>query len=139
MQSITVRRLVRSGNSTPDATKSARVSADFIVDGQSLLSRLVKVDAGHSDFTGCFVHGFTDENLKKYTQLAGAARPDSNDGRDLLYVCPECGDIGCGAYAAKVRINSDVAQWYDFAYENGSSPRGCCPQYPSAARRPGVA
>ena len=119
MQSITVRRLVRSGTSSPDASKIERVSADFVVAGESLLSRLVEVDGGHGDFMGCFVSGFTDENLKKFMQLARAAKPDTDDGRYLLYVCPECGDIGCGAYAAKVRISSNVAEWHDFAYENG--------------------
>lgn len=41
------------------------------------------------------------------------------DGRSLLYVCPECGDIGCGAYAAHVRREAGNYVWLDFVYVNG--------------------
>jgi hypothetical protein len=37
----------------------------------------------------------------------------------LLYICPECGDIGCGAYGVKLRLTDSTAEWFDFAYENG--------------------
>ena len=71
---------------------------------------------------GCFVQGFASENLKKQAQLADGLEPDTEEGRYLLYVCPECGDIGCGAYGAKLRLDEQTAEWYDFAYENGYEP-----------------
>jgi hypothetical protein len=98
------------------------VSVDFVINGASLLGQLVKAHGGHGDFMGCFVHGFGAENTKKKAQLAEALEPDTDEGRHVLYVCPECGDIGCGAYGAKVRLSSTTAEWYDFAYENGREP-----------------
>jgi hypothetical protein len=36
-----------------------------------------------------------------------------------LYVCPECGDLGCGALTAKVGRDGDYIVWSDFAFETG--------------------
>ncbi|MET9266822.1 hypothetical protein [Amycolatopsis sp. NPDC004079] len=36
---------------------------------------------------------------------------DAPDGRVLLYVCPECEDIECGAIAAKVSRRGDLVTW----------------------------
>jgi hypothetical protein len=71
---------------------------------------------------GCFVRGFPTENCAKAASLLGATPPDTEDGRVLLYVCPECGDIGCGAYAVRVERGSGVVRWVDFAYVNGYEP-----------------
>ena len=128
MHSLSFQRLIRAGSrSASDATRAARASADFLVDNESLLSLLAKSDGGHSDFMGCFVEGFGEQNQRKRDQLAGALQFDTEEGRYLLYICPECGDIGCGAYAAKVRINGLAAEWYDFAYENGYEPARALP------------
>lgn len=119
MHSISTRRLEREGVLVPSGTMAARVSVDFVVCGTSLLAELVKADRGHGDFMGCFVQGFAAENQKKKEQLAGALKPDTDEGRYLLYLCPECGDIGCGAYGAKLKLTDSTASLYDFAYENG--------------------
>jgi hypothetical protein len=71
---------------------------------------------------GCFVRGFSTDNERKRAQLASARESDTEDGQYLLYVCPECGDIGCGAYGARIRITGETWEWYDFAYENGYEP-----------------
>jgi len=46
-------------------------------------------------------------------------KPDTDRGGVLLYVCPECGDIGCGAYSVLVKKNDAGYVWESFAYENG--------------------
>jgi len=122
MHSLTYQYLKRDGVSDLSGTKAARVSVDFVVDDVSLLAQLVGAGGGHGDFMGCFVRGFEIENTKKKVQLSEALKPDTNEGRYLLYICPECGDIGCGAYGAKLRLSSTTAEWYDFAYENGREP-----------------
>lgn len=38
----------------------------------------------------------------------------------LLYVCSDCGDIGCGALTAKIHFNEKTVVWSDFAYENAN-------------------
>ncbi len=122
MHSLTLRKLTRTGSASPGATRVARESIDFVIDGNSLLDLLVKADGGHNDFMGCFVSGFAIENHRKAVQLVGDTEPDTEEGRYLLYVCPECGDIGCGAYGAKLKVTEHGAEWFDFAYENGYEP-----------------
>ena len=34
-----------------------------------------------------------------------------------LYVCPECGSLGCGAVSLQVDVLDDVVIWRDFAME----------------------
>ena len=42
-----------------------------------------------------------------------------NAHRVALFVCPECGDLACGAITALVSRNDHSVQWSDFAYDNG--------------------
>jgi hypothetical protein len=35
-----------------------------------------------------------------------------------IYICPECGDIGCGAYCCKIEKINGMYIWKDFSYEN---------------------
>jgi hypothetical protein len=43
--------------------------------------------------------------------------------RVLLYICPECGDIDCGAYGVQVERDCDRYVWSNFAYESWDEPR----------------
>jgi hypothetical protein len=122
MNSFAIRHLKRAGSSEPGATVAARDSIDFVIDDTSLLDLLVNSGGGHGDFMGCFVRGFGTENERKKAQLTGGGEPETEGGRCLLYVCPECGDIGCGAYGARIKITGELIEWYDFAYENGYEP-----------------
>lgn len=74
---------------------------------------------GHSDFMGCFVKGFLEPNSLSHSRLLLRKHAETEGGRVLLYTCPECGDIGCGAYSVYVRQNDDCFTWGSFAYENG--------------------
>lgn len=38
----------------------------------------------------------------------------------LLYVCADCGDLGCGALTAQISFTENTVVWSDFAYENAS-------------------
>jgi hypothetical protein len=42
-----------------------------------------------------------------------------NADRVALFVCPECGDLACGAITALVSRNDHRVQWSDFAYDYG--------------------
>lgn len=116
---LSQRQLFRPGSSSGGCTVAERRSIDFLVDGESLLQRLVKVDDGHADFMGCFVNGYPEQNAKNAEKLIVLAGPDTDTGRVLLYICPECGDIGCGAYTARVTKADQYYTWSEFAYENG--------------------
>lgn len=111
--------LIRLGTSSGTTTSQARQSVDFIVNGVSLLAAIVKADGGHADLMGCIVRGFPEQNVRAVRRLTCVELPDSESGRVLLYICPECGDIGCGAYGAYVERAGGAFIWRDFAYENG--------------------
>lgn len=111
--------LVRPGTTSGSATTAARVSCDFQIDGQSLLRSLISEDGSQGDFMGVLVQGFPECQANVTMQLLLQAEPSSETGRILLYVCPECGDLSCGAYSARVSRDSSTFSWSDFAYENG--------------------
>jgi hypothetical protein len=52
-------------------------------------------------------------------------------GRVPLYVCPRCGDLGCGAIAVRVARDADSYVWTDFAVEDpaSASARTCADGY----------
>lgn len=65
-------------------------------------------------------------------QLLGTSPPELPSGRAPLYICPECGDLGCGAIAVIVISTPDSYVWKDFAIEDGSpgeAPRSCAEGY----------
>ena len=94
-------------------------SCDFTIDGESLLDILVREAGGHKDFLGCFAHGWKNLNEHSLKQLLLNDRPETASGRCLIYVCPECADISCGAYGCKITKINGRYIWSDFAYENG--------------------
>lgn len=111
--------LERPGTDTGATTTQERLSVDFLINGTSLLTSIAKADAGHDDFMGCLVRGFPKQNAQAVDRFTCVASPDSESGRVLLYICPECGDIGCGAYSAFIERGGGTYVWRDFAYEYG--------------------
>jgi hypothetical protein len=108
-------RLHRPATATGGATCTERTSADFLIDGQSLLDLLVENAGGHADFMGCFVTGYAKECERKSSILLDV--PPGSGKRVLLYVCPECGDVACGAYSVLVRRERESYVWESFAYQ----------------------
>lgn len=39
-------------------------------------------------------------------------------GRTPLYICAECGDVGCGAVTAEIEVLEEQVVWRRFGYEN---------------------
>jgi hypothetical protein len=86
---------------------------DFVVDGKSLRDMLEP-----GDLVGCLgwlrpeaEEGFIGSLLLKQPS-------DLGSGRVMLYICPECGDISCGAITARVEKTGEHFVWRDFGYEN---------------------
>ncbi|MGW7255471.1 oxidoreductase [Streptomyces sp. NPDC054834] len=86
---------------------------DFVVDGRPLLLRLSDLDAVSplaSDVPPAIftaqVRGLLLEN--------GAPLPD---GRFVIYGCPECADLACGAVTAVIERDGDDYVWRDFAWQ----------------------
>jgi hypothetical protein len=92
--------------------KHERFTVDFLVNGQSLYELL---SVHRLDLVGRFSQDAQAWNEESANIFLTKQSADLENGRIMLYVCPECGDIGCGA------INSYT--WTEFGYENNYDPQ----------------
>jgi hypothetical protein len=100
-------------------TKADRKYIDFIISDQSL-SQLLRLS--NMDLIGTFGWSEnTEYENKKVDEFLGKQTPELETGRTCFYVCPECGDIGCGAITAKIELTDKNVIWKDFGYENDYS------------------
>jgi len=87
---------------------------DFVVDGVSLGDDLRATPV----LIGCLGwmpnRAYEDHLVE---QLMRDKPSELETGRRMLYVCPECGDVGCGAVTAVVEEEADCYVWKDFGYE----------------------
>lgn len=101
------------------SSKTARHYIDFIVSGQSLgelVNRIVPDQIGVLGWTGD--NAFESRQINEFLGLISPALPT---GRTLFYVCPECGDIGCGAITAQIEFTVQGVVWKDFGFETDYS------------------
>jgi hypothetical protein len=94
-----------------DSQRAAVRFLDFIVDGIHLSSRM-------GDRVTPFGWGSKPLQLEAVDRLLGRCTPDLPSTRVALYVCPECGDLGCGAVGVVVERAGSTVVWRSFAYEN---------------------
>ncbi|MGH9676677.1 MAG: hypothetical protein ACRD36_06205 [Candidatus Acidiferrum sp.] len=89
---------------------------DFVVDGRSL-GELIK--ARKRDIVSFLVADFPEgETARGIRRLLLQESADLPNNRRSLYVCPECGDPGCGAVTIEVIDVVDSFRWQRFGYEN---------------------
>ncbi|MPQ71041.1 MULTISPECIES: hypothetical protein [unclassified Pseudomonas] len=119
LNTLTFQDTIRAGGSSNGCTTIERCFSDFRIDERSLLEILVSADGGHSDFMSGFVSGASQQNRLFGTSLLRCNQPEVEPNRVLIYICPECGDIGCGAYSVLIRKSSTGIVWEAFAYETG--------------------
>jgi hypothetical protein len=111
--------LHRMGSTDP--ARRERHTFDFVVNGVSLFEA---TGASISDMCGClsdprFEPELADRiNGKSVSMLTSEVRIGIGH-RAVLFGCPECGDLACGAITVLVSRNELIVQWSDFAYENG--------------------
>jgi hypothetical protein len=96
---------ILSGAQTP------RRFLDFVIDGQSLYEQM-------GDHISPLGWGSPEESQKAVDRFLRKAEPDFPNGRTSLYVCAECGDLGCGAVSIVIERMGDEIIWRDFGYEN---------------------
>jgi len=100
-------------------TKADRKYIDFIVSGQSLGQLF-----GLPDFDLIGTFGWSDNKEyedKQIDEFLGLVKSELESGRTCFYVCPECGDIGCGAITGIIEVTEKNVIWKDFGYENNYS------------------
>jgi hypothetical protein len=96
---------------------------DFIVDGKSLHSLLYPEEANYpqpqAPPVSCLNAMYQDEELQKaLDSLLLRRRADFPDNRRALYVCPMCGDLGCGVETAVIEEGENTITWRNFGREN---------------------
>lgn len=94
--------------------KAERSFLDFVIDGASLFDLMT--ERGHDCITPL---GWRDDasdastlrrlRLEDPTLLGGQREP--------LFVCAECGDLGCGAVTARISASKGLVEWSAFAWE----------------------
>ena len=92
--------------------RTERRFLDYVVDGTPL-SSVIKADV-ISPFGWCVAA----EQVKAASRLVREASPDLPEERVSLFVCPECGDLDCGAVGITVDRGQGLVIWRDFAFES---------------------
>jgi hypothetical protein len=93
------------------ASKTQRDYYDFVVDGFPL-SRLVQ------DQTSCLWLPPNKWTVEAARRLLLEIPSDFPNNRRALYICAECGDLGCGAVSVVIENDETTFTWRDFAYQN---------------------
>ena len=96
-------------------SQTERRSLDFVVDGISLYSEM---RASHYDFIGLLGWCTYEQDLESVQRLLLEVPTNVGGGRQSLFVCAECGDLGCGSITAAISNLGNRYVWADFAYEN---------------------
>ena len=89
---------------------------DLIVDGKSLFEQFIDAD---SDMAGHF--GFYNDvklNLKVIDEFQLKSKSELKSGQSMIFVCRDCGDIGCGAITAKIDETDNKIIWSNYKWEN---------------------
>lgn len=117
MHTLSFKHATRTGSKeNGHVSKSERKYLDFLISGQSLEALLNTVS---QDMIGTFGWSVSDayEN-SMVNAFLGLEKPELPSGRIPFYVCPECGDIECGAITAEVEVTADSVVWKNFGFEN---------------------
>jgi hypothetical protein len=91
--------------------RTQRDFLDFIVDGRPLSESV-------GDQVSCLGWLAPEENTRAARRLLLEEPADLPNNRRTLYVCAECGDVGCGVVSVVVERDGDKVVWRDFGYEN---------------------
>jgi hypothetical protein len=71
-----------------------------------------------SDVISPFGWVVQEQEAAAIDRLLLRAPADLPEGRVSFYVCPECGDLGCGAVSLTVEAVSGSFIWRDFGFQN---------------------
>ncbi len=88
---------------------------DFIVDGRPLLFRLSDLDAV-SPLASDVPPAIFAAQVRSLLLETDAPLPG---GRYVIYGCPDCEDLACGAVTAVIRRDGEDFVWRDFAWQTG--------------------
>ena len=92
---------------------SQRDYLDFVIDGNSLIDLLKP-----GDNVGCLGWLSPEIEQKIVDELSTKRLSELGNNRYPIYICPECGDLGCGAITVEIEKRGTSFIWKNFGYEN---------------------
>jgi len=95
------------------ASKTRRLYWDLVVGGKPLSSLLPQT----LDLISPLGWGSPDFHRRAQAELLLEGPASFSEGRRALLVCPECGDLGCGAISAIIEKRGQLVVWRDFGYQ----------------------
>jgi hypothetical protein len=93
--------------------RTQRDYLDFVVDGDPLSEKV------GGDLASCLGWFVPEQNAKAIHRLMLKEPADLPNNRYSLYVCPECGDLDCGAVSVAIERAGDKIIWRDFGFQTG--------------------
>lgn len=95
----------------PSGQRSARLYLDFVIDGVPLADRIRRL--GFDMVSPLWVNNATaaPSVLESVERLLGRLPGDAPLGRVSVYVCAECGDLGCGAVTVQLSFTAQCVTW----------------------------
>ena len=113
MNKLTFTKKLRQGYSSQDISKEERDYFDFLIDNIPL-SEILSVGDKITPL------GWSEIKFQKDSvmELLKQKKSELTSGRVPVYICPECGDLGCGAVTVNIIENENSFVWKDFGYEN---------------------
>jgi len=107
---------IRAGVKYPDGSwKSERHFLDFVVNGESLW----KIVGQARDMVSVLCSEYDlNETTKAVHRLLLREQADLPDNRRSLFICSECGNLGCGTITVVVAKHGGAIVWKNFGYEN---------------------
>lgn len=92
--------------------RTERRYLDFLIDGVALCPAL------GVDLIPPFGWFALETQLAMIERLRRKLPPDLPQGRTAICICPECGDLGCGAIGLSVGGGAGTIEWKDFGVQN---------------------
>ncbi|QQS03250.1 MAG: hypothetical protein IPK50_13120 [Fibrobacterota bacterium] len=98
----------------PEERKAVSGSPVASYDGYHVNRQSLSLFLPVGDLMGILGWRGAKEDKRSARQLLGREPSDFPDGRVPLYVCPLCGDLGCGAISVKVSFQDGCVVWSEF-------------------------
>jgi len=118
---LTLAPLIRAGTKIAPRGpgKSERHFLDFVINGSSLWEKIGKRNDTVSILCAEYVPAQT---IKALNRLLLTEPTEIPNNRRCVFICSECGDLGCGAVTALITRKGDSIVWEEFGFENNYEP-----------------
>ncbi len=100
------------------------IAGDLVIDGGRLIEQVERV-AGRTFDVASPLGWMPTAYLQEWAVRLVAEGPALLPSRRCeLFVCPECGDLGCGCVSCAVSRDGEYVVWSDLGWETDNDPDG---------------